>query len=160
MNKPPLLLKVTLFGLCSVLCLAPKSPAAEMSKEARELAGLDDQWSAAAGARDVEKVASFYAPDAVAYPPNEVAAVGRANARAAWAAMLADPSLKISWKASHAEVAKGGGLGYTAGAYALSVKGPDGKTIHDTGKYLCVWQKGPDGKWQSIHDMWNSDLKP
>lgn len=160
MNKLPRLVKVALFGLCSVLCFAQKSPATEMSKEARELASLDDQWSAVAGARDVEKVASFYAPDAVVYPPNEVAAVGYANAKAAWAAMLADPSLKLSWKTNRAEVSKGGELGYTAGTYALSVNGPDGKTIHDTGKYLCVWKKGPDGKWLAVDDMWNSDLKP
>ncbi len=160
MNKLPLLIKVTLFGLCSVLCSGQKSHAAEMSKEAQELASLDNQWSASAGARDVEKVASFYAQDAVVYPPNEVVVVGRANAKATWAAMLADPSLKISWKTNHAEVSKSGEMGYTAGTYALSVNGADGKTINDTGKYLCVWKKGRDGKWQAVHDMWNSDLKP
>ena len=52
-----------------------------------------------------------------------------------------------------------GDLGFTAGTYEDSVKGPDGKTVNEKGKYLCVWKKQKDGTWKAIHDMWNADSK-
>jgi hypothetical protein len=96
MNKRITLIPAIILGLCTVLFVSQKVTAAEMGKEAQELAKLDDQWSAAAGTRDAAKVAAYYSDDAMVYPPNDVVAVGREKAQEAWAAMLADPSLKIS----------------------------------------------------------------
>lgn len=124
---------------------------------AKALAKLDEEWSAAAATRDAEVVAAFYAEDAIAYPPNEPAAKGRAAAKKVWAAYFADPSFKISWKTHHAEV--NGDLGFTAGTYEDSSKGPDGKQVSAKGKYLCVWKKQKDGTWKAVHDMWNGDAK-
>ena len=47
-----------------------------------------------------------------------------------------------------------GNTGFTAGSY--QVAGADGAVL-EKGKYLCVWQKGKDGKWKAAHDMWNPD---
>jgi len=160
MRNPLKLIPAIVLGLSTVLFASQPTFAAEMSQEAQELVKLDDDWSAAATNRDVEKVASYYAKDTVVYPPNDVVAVGRDKAKEVWAGMLADPSLKISWKATAAEVAKSGEMGFTAGTYQLTLKDKDGKTISDTGKYLCVWRKNKQGKWLATHDMWNSDLKP
>lgn len=148
---------VGLLAVLMPLSAAPASAAAEMSAEAKALATLDDDWSAAAATRDAKRVASFYADDAIAYPPNEPAAVGRAAAEKVWAAYFADPSYHLSWKTTHAEVQ--GGIGYTAGSYEDSFKGPDGKKIQGKGKYLCVWKKQSDGTWKAIRDMWNTDSK-
>jgi hypothetical protein len=81
--------------------LVPVAPAlaAGIDANAKVLAKLDDDWSKAAATRDAERVAAFYAEDAIAYPPNEPMTVGRAAAKKAWAAHFADPSFKISWKA-------------------------------------------------------------
>jgi uncharacterized protein (TIGR02246 family) len=148
-----------LLAACGVLTLLFSSvaPAADMDATARVLAKLDDDWSKAAATKDAERVASFYAEDAIAYPPNEPAAVGRAAAKKVWAAYLADPASVISWKTTHAQVT--GDFGFTAGTYEESFRGPDGKTVTERGKYLCVWQKQKDGGWKAVHDMWNSDSK-
>ena len=121
------------------------------------LVALDAEWSKAAGTRNVDRVAAFYADDAVAYPPNEAVSVGRAEARQVWARYFADPTYQISWKTTAAGVEKA--LGWTAGTYEDSVKGPDGKSVVTTGKYVCVWRKGADGKWKAILDIWNYDTK-
>lgn len=125
--------------------------------EAKQLIKLDEQWCAAAAARDVDKLASFYAEDGVAYPPDEPVAKGRAAAKKIWAAYLADPSFKITWKPDTAEVS--GDLGFTAGPYEVSLKGPDGSIINAKGKFLCVWKKQKDGSWKAFQDMWNADSK-
>jgi ketosteroid isomerase-like protein len=131
--------------------------AEEMSADAKALVKLDDDWSASAASRDSRRVASFYAPDANAYPPNDTTAVGSIAAEKVWAAYFADPTFTISWKTKYAEVV--GILGYTSGTYHDSFKGKDGKVVSEKGKYLCVWKKQTDGSWRAIHDMWNTDSK-
>lgn len=150
---------VTLLGLCAVLFTGSSAVAADMDAQAKALAKLDDEWSAAAAKKDVDLVTSYYADDAIVYPPNEPATIGRAAAKKVWAAYLGDPTFTISWKTVYTEVSASGELGYTAGTYEDSFKGPDGKLVSEKGKYLCVWKKGKDGKWKAIHDTWNSDTK-
>jgi ketosteroid isomerase-like protein len=141
----------------AILLTASLALAGEMGGGAKTLVKLDDEWSAAAVAKDVERVASFYAEDAVAYPPNQPAAVGREAAKKVWADFLLDPSSTISWKTTRAGVS--GDLGYTTGTYKDSFKGPDGKMVEEVGKYVCVWKKQKDGSWKAIHDMWNADSR-
>jgi ketosteroid isomerase-like protein len=143
----------------AVLFAAFPALAADTDANARALMKLDDDWSKAATAKDVNKVASYYADDAIAYPPNEPAANGREAAKRVWAAYFAEPTFKISWKATHAEVAKSGDIGFTSGAYEDSFKGPDGKMVNEKGKYVCVWKKQKDGSWKAVHDIWNGDAK-
>ena len=151
------------FAIAMVLtsCAPAKAPApaVDTAAEAKALIQLDDDWSKAAATRDAEKVASFYAEDALAYPPNEPLATGRPTAQKVWAAYLADSTFSISWKTDHAEVAASGDLGFTAGTYEDSFRGPDGQMVNEKGKYLCVWKKQADGTWKAMHDMWNSDSK-
>lgn len=132
---------------------------ADPDSDVKALIKLDDEWCKAAATRDAAKVASYYAEDAIAYPPNEPMAKGRAAAQKVWAAYLADASFSISWKTLHAEVARSGELGYTTGTYEDSFKGPDGKKVEEKGKYVCVWKKQKDGSWKAIHDTWNADAK-
>ena len=145
------------FCACAFVLSSHISFAGAEAQNAKALIALDNDWSNAAVAKNVDRVASFYAADAVVYPPNEPIAVGRAAARKVWARYFADPTYQVSWKTTSAGVENN--TGWTAGTYQDSWKGSDGKTIVGKGKYLCVWRKGADGKWKAIHDMWNSDTK-
>jgi ketosteroid isomerase-like protein len=147
----------TLLGLLLSAACAPQ--AAATAALAAHLTQLDEAWSKAAATRNADSVASFYATDAIAYPRNMPAAVGRAAARDVWAGGFADSTYAISWTTTHAGVAKSGDLGYTAGTYQEAYKGPDGATVLTNGKYLCVWARQPDGTWKATNDMWNSDAK-
>jgi ketosteroid isomerase-like protein len=158
----PTYLRSLVFLLATVIGSSVSATAGaddNMSAKAKVLAKLDDEWSAAAVARDVDRVASFYAEDAIAYPPGEPVAVGKAAAKKVWAAYFADPSFSISWKTLRAEVSKSGELGYTSGTYEASYKGPDGKPVAEKGKYLCTWKLQADGTWKAVHDMWNTDAR-
>lgn len=143
----------------SIAAEPPAAASNDPAALAKALIKLDDDWSKAAASKDAELVASFYAEDAIAYPPNEPVCVGRAAAKKVWAAYFEDKTFSISWKTLHAEVAKSGELGFTAGTYEDSYRGPDGKLVTEKGKYLCNWKKQKDGSWKAIHDMWNSDAK-
>ena len=147
-------------GTLSILIPSLATFAVEMDENAKVLAKLDDDWSKAAATKDSDRVASFYAEDAIAYPPDEPVAVGRAAAKKIWAAYFAIPNFSISWKTVHAEVSKGGDLGFTAGTYEASfTTDPNNKLVVEKGKYLCTWKKQSDGTWKAIHDIWNTDAK-
>lgn len=156
MNRNVVALGVMVIALAS-LTLARVCSAAEDDKRVNELIAVDDDWSNAAVARDVNRVGSFYAQDGIAFPPDEPAAVGQAAAQKVWANYFADPTYEISWKTTSAGVAKD--TGWTAGTYQDSSKGADGKTVARNGKYVCVWHKAADGKWKAIRDIWNYDAK-
>jgi ketosteroid isomerase-like protein len=151
-----LLAAVAALGL---LLSASCAPAADPDAIAAALTQLDDEWSKAAATRNADSVASFYAADAIAYPPDAPVATGQAAARDVWAAGFADSTYSISWTTARAGVSKSGDLGYTAGTYQESYRGPDGNTITMKGKYLCVWAKQADGSWKATNDMWNADSR-
>ncbi|MBI3768533.1 MAG: DUF4440 domain-containing protein [Deltaproteobacteria bacterium] len=156
MKRNTVVLGAMLIAIAS-LAVARIGFAAGEDKNAKELIAVDDDWSNAAVAKDVDRVASFYAQDAVAFPPDEPIAVGNVAARKVWANYFADPSYQISWKTTSAGVVKD--TGWTAGTFQDSSKGSDGKTVAKNGKYVCVWRKGADGKWKAIRDIWNYDSK-
>jgi ketosteroid isomerase-like protein len=153
-------LRVFLFALLVVSAAVTQVRAADMDARAQALIKLDDEWSKSAATKDAHKVASYYAETALAYPPNAVLASGRDAAEKVWASYFAAaPDFKISWKTTHAEMAKSGDMGYTTGTYEDSYTGADGKTVNEKGKYVCVWAKQKDGSWKAVHDIWNSDTK-
>ena len=144
-------------SFCTVAILVSMHPARAVGIDAnaKVLAQLDDEWSKAAATRDAVRVASFYAEDAIAYPPGAPSAVGRASAQRVWASYFVNETFRISWKSSHAGV--NGDLGFTSGAYEDSYTGEDGKLVTETGKFVCVWKKQKDGSWKAMHDIWNGD---
>lgn len=121
---------------------------------------LDDEWSKAAAAKDVEKTASFYTDDALVMPPNSPVLKGKDAAREMWKSMFAVPGFGGGWKATTVEVAKSGDLGYTTGPYEITETDANGKPMTDKGKYLAVWKKQADGNWKCVADMFNTDLPP
>jgi len=155
-----LILAIALVGAFAFTLVGSPTLAGGDDAPAKALAALDDAWSKDAQSKDAKKVASYYADDAIAYPPNMPLASGRAAAEKVWAGFFEDKGfVSIAWKTVHAEVAKSGELGFTAGTYEVKFNGPDGKPGVEKGKYLCNWRKQKDGSWKAVHDMWNTDAK-
>ena len=144
------------FALLSFI-LAGASPAADTKIE-QDLRDLDAKWSAAAGAKDVDKTVSFYSDDAIVMPPNASAATTKEAIRKVWQDLLASPGLGISWKTTKVEVSKSGDRACVSGTYEVTMNDPSAKPANDHGKYVEVWEKHADGKWKCGTDIWNSDL--
>lgn len=156
-------------GLLCVLLLLPLTlacktqTAADTDTRAADEAALrklDDEWSKAAGAKDLEKTVSYYTDDALVMPANSPVLQGKDAARAMWKAMFNVPGFGGGWKASRVEVSKSGDLGWTTGPYEITETDASGKPMTDKGKYLAVWKKQADGSWKCVADMFNSDLPP
>ncbi|PYJ51316.1 MAG: DUF4440 domain-containing protein [Verrucomicrobia bacterium] len=132
--------------------------AAADTKIEQALRDLDAKWSAAAGAKDIDKTVSYYSEDAAVMPPNAPSAKTREAIRSAWKEMLTTPGAAISWKATKVEVAKSGDLAYVSGTYEETMTDASGKPVKDRGKYVEIFKKQADGTWKVVADIWNSDL--
>ena len=132
--------------------------AAADTKIEQALRDLDAKWSAAAGAKDVDKTVSYYAESAVVMPPNASAATTKESIRSAWKEMLTTPGAAISWKATKVEVAKSEDFAYVSGTYQATMTDASGKPVNDHGKYVVVFKIQTDGAWKVVADIWNSDL--
>ena len=124
----------------------------------RALGELDKTWSDAAAAKDVDKVISYYAGNALVLPSNAPAATTKEAIRAIWKDLLTTPGTKISWKPFKIEAAQSGELAYITGTYQMTINDAKGKPAKENGKYVEVFKKQADGSWKVIVDIWNSDL--
>jgi uncharacterized protein (TIGR02246 family) len=152
MKTKTLVVTLTLGVAAAAVCWAADT------KIEQALRDLDAQWSAAAGAKDVDKTVSFYSDDAVVMPPNAPSATTKEAIRSAWKELLTSPGSAVSWKATKVEVAKSGDLACVSGTYEETTTDASGKGVKDRGKYVEVWEKQADGKWKCGADIWNSDL--
>jgi uncharacterized protein (TIGR02246 family) len=138
-----------------------KSPAGGSPAAAADVkAGIDktrnayvDAWKTA----DVDRIAGLYAENAVVMYPNQAAVEGRAAIVAYFKGFFAEfPKNEFQLTSSEIEVV--GLWAFDRGAYRW--KGfpkAGGEPLEDTGKYLVVLQRQPDGEWKVARDSDNSD---
>src|SRR6202022_1064372 len=116
MKTKTLVVTLTLGVAAAAVCWAADTKIEQAVRD------LDAQWSAAAGAKDLDKTVSFYSSDAVVLPPNASSANTKETIRKIWQDLIASPGLVISWKATKVEVAKSGDLACLSGTYAITMK--------------------------------------
>ena len=155
-TKAELLLTACIALIASAL-VAPARGAETKSSDEQTLRDLDAKWSAAAGAKDVDKVVSYYSENAMVMPANAPIASTHDAIRKVWLDLFTNAGAAVSWKATKVEVATSGDMAYLTGTYQLTVNDPSGKPTTDHGKYAVVWQKKA-GVWKAVVDIWNSDL--
>jgi uncharacterized protein (TIGR02246 family) len=106
-------------------------------------------------AKNWATVAGLYADDAVVNPPNEPAVKGRAAIQA-WLERF--PPL-TELKFTNLKVEGREDLAYVHGTYAMTIAPPGASPQKDSGKYVEVRRRQPDGRWLIVVDIYNSDLQ-
>ena len=124
-----------------------------VEQERNTLLALDREWSKTT--KDTEKFLSYFAPEASAYPQGMPVATGTAAIRDAFTKMSSMPGFSVAWTPAKAEVGATGDLGYTTGAYEMTMTGGGEK-----GKYVTVWKKQSGGAWKVVEDIFNADAAP
>lgn len=121
-----------------------------------ELIRTDQAWSAAASeGKDVEKVVAFWSDDARIVPAGAPIVAGKDAIRAFVTESFATPGFHISWKTLDAAVSDDGTMGYTTAESTITMPGPDGTPVTETGRGVAVWRRDPDGAWKCVYDTWN-----
>src|ERR1035437_8767084 len=129
--------------------------------DVKALNDTEARWNADYESKDPEKVAAYYADDAVLMGPGMPASTGKDAIRTTIKQMLTAPALSLKFRPSRVDVDKSGELGYTQGSYTMVMTNPATKrAINDHGTYVTVYRKQADGKWRAVADIATSEMPP
>jgi uncharacterized protein (TIGR02246 family) len=134
---------------------AMELPKPNMGSLKAEFQAIENTWAAADNARDANAVAAMYADDAISMGNNKPAISGKA-------AILKDLQESLAKRPKGATIAFEtldvyGDDNLITEVGKTTVKDATGKVTY-TGKYMALWEKH-DGKWLTIRDMSNDDVK-
>ncbi|MBK8701234.1 MAG: SgcJ/EcaC family oxidoreductase [Saprospiraceae bacterium] len=131
------------------------APEVNLSTIKAEIQALEDEWEVAANTKNAAAVLDFYTEDAVSFSNNQAMLVGKEaikkDIEASFAKQL-DGSI-----ATYETLDVFGDENLVTETGKTTVTDAKGKVIY-TGKYMAIWQK-QDGKWKTIRDIYNSDVK-
>lgn len=153
-------------ALFLAITLSACQPAGEQTEaDVAAIQALAEEWTAAFNTGDVAGVVAWYTDDAVQMPPNEPANTGP-EAIGAWLqAIFAEysghPGDRIVLGLSSQEIQVAGDWAFDRGTYEWTVTPlADGEAIQESGKYIVIWQRQPDGSWKMAREIWNSNTPP
>ena len=135
-------------------CQAPMDLGAEESA----IRQLESEWSKAAQSKDVASFVSYYSQDASVFVPNAPIASGPAAIRNLFDSLMKTPGFSLTFASNKVVVARGADMAHTQGTYKLTMNDAQGQQVVDTGKFVVVWRKQPNGSWKVLADIFNSDL--
>jgi ketosteroid isomerase-like protein len=138
---------------CTVRAGEPRGLSAA---DVASIKAADKAWGEAALARDWDKVAALYTTDAILLPPNAPAVEGRENIRKNLANFPPLSKMDITVLETRGE----GNLAYVRGAYTMTIPVEKGDLITETGKFLEIRLRQPNGEWLLYRDMYSSDNAP
>lgn len=125
-----------------------------VEQEKAALMARDAEWATVA--KDPEKFVAFFAPDGTFGMGGMPEIKGPAAIKAALTPLSKAPGFNLTWKATRADVAASGDLGYTAGTYEMTLNSPGGAPAVEKGKYQTQWKK-IDGAWKVVVDGGSAD---
>jgi ketosteroid isomerase-like protein len=125
--------------------------------DARSLRAAEEAAIKAFASKDVDQMVSAYSGDAKLMLSNSPILKGK-DLRSAIKSMVADPNFSMQFRTDQVEAAKSGELGYTRGAYIMTMSDPKTKNVlRETGKYVTIYARQADGSWKIIEDISNAD---
>ena len=129
----------------------------DLATERERILRRDAEWSEhASQGRDVERIISYWADDAIVLPPGLPAIIGKAALREYVTDSLKIPGFKISWIANDVAMSPDGQLAYMFARNAVTMNDPNGIPVTHEGRTVTIWRRESDGEWRCAVDIWNS----
>ncbi len=124
--------------------------------ERKRLFERDAQWAVIASERrDIERILSYWADDAVVLPPGFSPVIGKPALRDYVENSFRIPGFKITWKTTDVKFSPDLNLAYTFGENAVTINGSDGRPVTTKGRAVTIWRRESDGIWRCAVDIWN-----
>ena len=119
---------------------------------------LSRSWAQSVKDKDIEKMLSYWAEDAIVMSPNEPSVVGIEALRGMVERSMKIPGFEINWEPQKAYVSKSGDLGYVIiKNYMTMPVDTLGNTRTIFNKGVEIWKKQENGTWKNVIDISNSD---
>ena len=161
-RSPGILLAAVLFAAltaCSQAPVATSASAASHDADVQAIKDLETNWNKDIAAKDLNRIVSYYAPDAVLMATGFPPAAGKDAITAMHKQLLDDPNISLKFAASRVEVS--GDLAFTQGSYEMTMTDPaTKKPANDKGNYVTVYKRQADGSWKAVSDIATSGPPP
>jgi ketosteroid isomerase-like protein len=151
---------VLLASACLAMLGCTQQRSANQTNATDAVKAADASFQQAVAAKDLNKIMSHYAENAVLMPAAKPLLTGKAAITNEWKELLAIPAFQNSSKLAQAEVSGSNDLAVTRGSYETRLTGEDGKLVTEPGKWLSVWRKQSDGAWRVVIETYNTDIPP
>ena len=154
MKKTAMLLFV--FG---ILTGCNRSPVVDIRAEADVINKIEDEWTAAIISKDIDKIMSIFAQEAVVMNAYAPAFIGIQSIRKSLESWFSDITISHDTFVSAIdtiEVSSAGDLAYVRGNSRLTISTPGG-VVEETDKWITIYRQ-INGEWKAIVDIWNSDM--
>lgn len=152
--------KIAAFFCTSLIFIGcNRSPVVDTPAEAKTIRNIEAQWGAAFQAKDINKIVSLFASDAVLMGANMPISVGIEAIRKAQETGFSDTTILFktySNMVDAVEISASGDLAYARGTDRLIRNTPNG-SAEEVGKWIDIYKK-IDGEWKCIAAIWNSDM--
>jgi len=140
---------------------APQGPPDTRAADQKAISDGEIAWVADWKSKDIEKIVSHYADDAILMETGMPAMKGKEAIRSGLKVFLDDKNLALTFAPTSVEASKSGDLAHSYGIYTATITdAKTGNPVTETGKYVCVYRKHSDGSWKSILDINNPDAPP
>jgi ketosteroid isomerase-like protein len=148
-----------LLGALPVICLQAACTSTSDDADITALDRLQRQVDSAITAADIDRYLMLLSDDAVLMPPNGAPIVGK-SAIGSWNESMADQFRIASYSSVDDEVIVAGDWAFRRASFDWTVvPARGGQTLRDSGKYLIVYRRHPDGSWRVARDIWNSNTR-
>jgi ketosteroid isomerase-like protein len=144
-------------GIYLAACAGP-APQEFGKADVGQIKAMIQDFVAAYNAKDVAKIGTFFSANAALMPANRSTLRGVEAVKGYYEGRVKDEGatdLAIDPMAVEGH----GPLGFVAGTFSLTLKGPDGKERHDRGKVLWIVHKYGT-QWRFEWQIMSSDLPP
>ncbi len=129
----------------------------DTQKESEELMAISREWSKAAATKDVDKIVSYWADDAVLMTPGEPVYTGKEALREMVNNGFSNPGFTISWEPVSANVSASGDMAYILEKTKVTWADSLGNQHLENSNTVTIWRKGADGVWKAVVDI-SADL--
>src|SRR5262245_3436944 len=120
-------------GLLLVVAGLAAACGTSLDDERTNLLTRDREFSSAV--KDMDRLLSFYVPEASLYLPEMPVATGIVNIRSAALKFADDPGFSIEWEPTGVGLSASGDFGYSVGTYRMTTQAP-GKRPSINGTYV------------------------
>jgi uncharacterized protein (TIGR02246 family) len=144
---------------CVIISGCNRSPVVDVRAEAEAINKIEDEWTAAIKAGDIEKILGIFTPEAVVMNANTPACTGAQAIRESLKSWFADTTIFHNTFESGVEtieVSASGDFAYVRGNSRINIRMPAG-VVEETDKWITIYRK-VNGVWKAIVDIWNSDM--
>lgn len=114
-------------------------------------------WVDATNAKDLDRWASFLAPDPLFLPPDHPSLRGEQAIREFYARLFADSLFSLHCRQEQVEVAEALDMAWSTGSCEATFTGPDGEAAGGSSKWAKVWLRLPNGDWKCTLNSWSSN---